>query len=253
MTTASKKNGHQNGSRIPELAPDPTSNAAAFGSEVAGMIAIAKPKFEVAEFRISGTAPYVQLRFGEKAKNMMIAKQQAGDAGKSRKKRDPRDFESDFKGATHHFPDGRYGIPATSFKNAMVAVCRVAGVQMVRAKMLVHVLADGHDPRSGDPLVGIFADPECKTAPVPVSITSPVRNATGVADLRVRAKFDPWYAMVRVRYDASAILGLDVLALMIRCGIQIGIGEGRPFVAKTTNSSGMGWGTFDVELLRHGS
>jgi len=37
--------------------------------------------------------------------------------------------------------------------------------------------------------------------------------------------------------------GADIANLVLRAGIQVGIGEGRPF---SKNSCGMGWGTFEI-------
>ena len=39
----------------------------------------------------------------------------------------------------------------------------------------------------------------------------------------------------------------DVVNLMVRVGLQVGIGEGRPSSKK---SNGIGWGLFDVEMVQ---
>ena len=68
-----------------------------------------------------------------------------------------------------------------------------------------------------------------------------VRNATGVADIRVRPMWREWAADVKVSYDADQFTLQDVTNLMQRVGMQVGIGEGRP---DSRDSAGLGWGTF---------
>jgi hypothetical protein len=73
-----------------------------------------------------------------------------------------------------------------------------------------------------------------------------VRNATGVADLRVRGMWRKWSATLRVKYDHDMFSVEDVTNLLSRVGMQVGIGEGRP---DGKQSAGMGWGTFSIEGL----
>jgi hypothetical protein len=54
--------------------------------------------------------------------------------------------------------------------------------------------------------------------------------------------FESWQAKVRVRFDADLFTPADVANLMLRAGLQVGIGEGR---ADSPNSCGMGWGHFE--------
>ena len=191
----------------------------------------------MASFLVTGTMPYLQLKFSQKAKNKIYETQQQGEKAKSRKVRTERNFESDYEHAAHVSEDGWHGIPATAFKAAMVSACRLAGIPMTRAKLLVHVKADGLDAESGDGLIRIVGKPEMHVGHV--------RNANGSADLRVRAIFKKWSAVVNVQYDASCIGEADVLSLIYRAGQQVGIGEGR---ADSKKSCGMGYGFFDVEL-----
>jgi hypothetical protein len=106
---------------------------------------------------------------------------------------------------------------------------------MTLAKLSVFVLPDGFDKVDGVPLIQIEGKPE--------PVTMHVRNATGVADLRVRAKFWPWSANLRIQYDAGQFSTTDVANLLLRVGAQVGIGEGRP---DSKSSAGMGWGTFSI-------
>lgn len=221
---ATMKNGKTNGK--------PTNRIAEALKESA--IVIAAPNFEAASFHIYGTAPYVQHKFAEKARQQMLASQQSTKAT-SRKAKAPRDIEADFRGAIHFMPDGGYGIPAPAFRSAMIAACRVANFQMTKAKQSVFILQDaiGED---GTPLVRLIAgDPEMHQAAV--------RLESGVASIAVRPMWKEWEADVRIRWDADMMSKSDVANLLERAGQQVGIGEGRPASRK---SDGMGWGTFTL-------
>lgn len=198
-------------------------------------ITIAAPNLQTMDIHIKGTAPFVQHRFSKKTANEMLQKQIEGPAAKSKKKHAARDIEQDYKDATHIGDDGKYGIPAPAFRSAMISACRLVGFQMTKAKLSVFVLADSIDEEDGTPLIHIQGGPELHK--------SAVRLATGVASIAIRPMWRKWSAVVRVRWDADQFTQTDVVNLMARAGIQVGIGEGRPDSKK---SHGMGWGTFEV-------
>ena len=70
-----------------------------------------------------------------------------------------------------------------------------------------------------------------------------VRNATGVADIRVRPMWREWTMSLTIRYDGDQFTAQDVTNLLSRVGMQVGIGEGRP---DSRESAGLGWGTFEI-------
>lgn len=214
-------------------------------------VTISAPSLQVAEFIISGTSPYVQNKFPAKAKRAMHDKHAAGSRANKGTKKEARDFQADYRGAIHWCGDskgleeadlaasenGWCGIPAPAFRNAMIDACRLAGFKMTIAKCTVFIEADGFDYEDMSPLVKI-------TKGSPVYTEMAVRNATGVCDLRARPLWAPgWEAKLRVRYDADQFSTEDVANLLLRAGVQIGVGEGRPF---SKNSAGMGWGTFEI-------
>jgi hypothetical protein len=53
-----------------------------------------------------------------------------------------------------------------------------------------------------------------------------------------------WKVDLKVQYDNSMFSKTDIANLVMRAGMQVGIGEGRPDSKKST---GMGWGTFRIE------
>jgi len=201
-------------------------------------VRVTAPNFKTAEFTIVGTAPYVQLKFGEKARNQMRAKQAAGPTAKKGGKREAKNFEALFIAAQHISADGWNGIPASAFRHAMVEACTLVDFHKTKAKKAVFVDADGYDKDDAMPLVRIHG-----CAPRHVEHTMP--NANGNADIRVRAMFDEgWTATLRVTFDADLFTLTDITNLLMRAGMQVGVGEGRP---GSKNSIGMGWGTFVIQ------
>lgn len=202
-------------------------------------IVIKAPRFRTITLKIVGAAPFMQAAFSYKTRQKMRENMEAGSASKSKKVRDARDFENDFLEAQHISTDGWNGIPAASFRNASIDVCRMVGFKMTHAKLSVFVEADGFDKADGTPLVKIIGPP-------PEMNISPVRNATGVVDLRARPMWREWSAYLRMRYDEDQFSAEDVVNLVSRAGLQCGIGEGRP---NSKSSYGLGFGLFNVESV----
>lgn len=201
------------------------------------VITIAPPKFITLAVEIEGTSPYMQNRFSHKSMQMMMEKMEAGTTSRSKKTREARDFDLDFKMAQHFSEEGWVGMPAAGFRNACIDACRMVGFKMTHAKMSIFIEADGFDQVDGTPLVKF-------EALSPEKITMPVRNATGVADLRVRPMWRKWKAVLRVRVDEGQFTAEDAINLLERAGTQVGVGEGRPY---SKQSNGLGYGMFTVK------
>jgi hypothetical protein len=202
----------------------------------ADTLVINRPNLEEIVLHIVGDAPYVQHKFSAKARNQMLAKQQAGSTAKGKKAHAARDIDGEYREAMHLDSKGRAGIPAPAFRSAMISACRLVGFTMTKAKLSVFVVHDTVDADDGTPLVLINGEPEMHQASV--------RLESGVASVAIRPMWREWSANVRVRYDADQFTTADVVNLMARAGMQVGIGEGRPDSKK---SHGMGWGTFSVQ------
>lgn len=204
-------------------------------------VVISPPKFQTVEVELISTAPYCQNRMSAKVQNALAEKHREGDQAKKKTKKEGKNFEALFAEAQYHLPSNKqgetYGMPASAFRAAMISACRVVAYKMTLAKLALFVEADGYDTQDGTPLVRLV------TAP-PVMRVHPVRNATGVIDLRARPFFDHWTATLRVKFDADMFTTSDVVNLLARVGVQVGIGEGRP---DSRDSAGMGWGTFAIK------
>ena len=201
-----------------------------------GPIVIQEPNLQAATIEIVGIGPLVQNKFSAKAKAKMMATQAAGSTAKSKRAKEARDFDADFQAAIHYSEDGWIGLPAPAFRAAMISACRLVGFAMTKAKLSVFVIHDGLDADDGTPLVKLIAKE-------PERHEGMVRNATGVADIRVRPMWREWGAKILIRWDADQFTLQDIVNLLDRAGMQVGIGEGRP---DSKSSTGMGWGQFRV-------
>jgi len=228
MAIATKNGNGAATNRIANISPNGKSET----------VTISPPNFQVASFKIRGTAQYVQNKFSAKARAQIQATQEAGSTAKGKKKRSAKDFRKCYEECQYVAADGSKGVPAGAFRNALVSACKAVGFAMTRAKIALFIIADCHDADDlFTPMVKI-------TKGKPKMVISPARNANGAIDLRARAHWEEgWEATVRVRYDADMFTLNDVANLMAQVGIRIGIGEGRP---DSKDSCGMDWGMFEI-------
>ncbi len=181
----------------------------------------------VFEIPIRGTAPLIVNRWSEKAKQMMLEKQTTS----ARAKKQPKDPVANFEASRYLLPDARDGFPATAFKAAIVHAARLfEGITQVQLKQTVVVLGEGPDQ-----LVPIDYGEITMREDTP-------RNASGVADLRYRAQYWPWSAVLRVRTIGGQFDRSSILSLVDAAGIG-GVGEWRPTSPKSATGT---FGTFEV-------
>lgn len=182
-------------------------------------------------FDIVGTAPLIVNRWSEKARNMMLAKQQTS----ARAKHEAKDPEALFEASKYKLVDGQDGFPAVAFKAAIVHAARMfEGITQVAVKQSVVVLGQGRDDRGDDLVVLNYGKCEMRE--------DTPRNASGVADLRYRAMYLDWSATLRVRTVAGQIDEESLFALVDAGGVG-GVGEWRPTSPKSATGS---YGTFEV-------
>src|SRR5438034_9598422 len=85
----------------------------------------------VFEIPVQGTSPLIVNRWSEKAREMMLAKQQTT----ARAKREPKDPQALFEASRYRFDDERDGFPATAFQAAIVPAARLfTGVTQLALK-----------------------------------------------------------------------------------------------------------------------
>ena len=158
-----------------------------------------------------------------------------GPSAKNKKERTARDYDNEAEEARYRAPENWEGMNAAAFRAGMISACRLVGFKMTLAKLSVFIEADGFDAKDGIPLIRIYGQSE--------TFTAHTRNATGVVDVRSRPMYRQWAANLRIRFDADQFQVSDVINLISRVGLQVGIGAGRP---DSKSSSGCGWGMFRV-------
>jgi len=204
--------------------------------QTAQAVAIKGPAFQTAEFQIIGNAPLVIHRFSAKTKKQMKDKMETGKAASSKKTREAKATDELYTEAKYVSAEGWEGFNASAIRNAMISACRLVGFKMTLAKLSIMVIADGWDKEEPQiPLIKIDGKS--------VKQEDIARVETGQPYVTVRAAYHQWKAKVRIRWDSDQFTIQDISNLLMRVGMQVGIGEGRPDSKK---SAGMGWGTFDL-------
>jgi len=199
-------------------------------------LVIERPNLITASFKIIGTTPYVQHKFSKKAEAQILEKHQLGSKAKNKKTHKERDIQDDYMEAQHFTMDGKNGIPAPAFRSALISACRLCGFQMTKAKLSIFIEPDGFDIDRGTGLVFINGTPELNK--------STVRLETGVCSIAIRPMWRDWNAILRITFDGDQFSHEDIGNLLLRAGLQVGIGEGRNDSKK---SHGQGWGCFALE------
>ena len=183
---------------------------------------------EIAEIEVRGTAPLIVHRWSEKARQMMLDAQQ----GKKNPKQ-PKDPNADFETSMYRFEDGGHGFPIMAFKSATVkGGARLFGkaVKMTELRQLCTFLSDGLCT-DGTQLTRIISD-------APIMREDMVRVGMGTADIRYRAEYRNWSAVLRIEYVPS-VIDLSSVVALVDAGGTTGVGEWRP------ENSGS-YGTFEV-------
>lgn len=206
-------------------------------SDSIATIKISPPKMGYATFHIRGTTPLMTAKFSSRIKNNLISERQEGKPARSKRTHVAVDYDASGREAMYTAPEGWHGVHAAAFRNAAISACRLVNFKMTLAKLSIFVDADGYDQEEGTPLVRISSGE-------PAIRIMPVRNATGVMDLRARPVWSPgWESIVRIHWDKDQFTLIDITNLLARAGVQVGIGEGRP---DSRESAGLGYGLFDI-------
>lgn len=165
------------------------------------------------DFRIVGVSPLVQHQWAEKALRQMREKHQ----GKKTKTRDIRNSEEEADAATYKDADGRPGIPAIAFKSALItAAHKDLGIEKTLVRKAI--FTGCADPQEVLPI-------DYERVEVREDL---VRVGAGAADLRYRPYFFGWSCAMSLQFEPTLIQMGDLLTLIDRAGLTVGIGEWRP-------------------------
>ena len=200
---------------------------------------------------IIGVSPLIVLRFSEKARNMMLDKQEGkAKSGKTPKK--PLDL---FKDSYYRDKNG-FLMPSICFKAAGVNCANDIEEKQTEMRRAFFVNGIQCPGISGNMGVRIVAPPlaeenfsewdikhksELKWEhSLGCSMThAMVRNASGVADIRFRACWPVWTATLEIEFNESIISLEKLLMLFTVAGFGNGVGEWRP-ASKESKTGTMG-------------
>lgn len=164
---------------------------------------------------IVGTSPLLVHRFSEKAKRQMLDAQQ----GRKRVK-ESRDPQADYESSLYRTDSGGYGFPVLAFKAATVGAARFydKSVSMTGLRQCLFMHGE-HSKAAGQSLVVLSGEPIMREDMVRVGMGT---------DLRYRAEFPDWSAVLRVTFVTSMLSRTSVLSLIDAGGMGVGVGEWRP-------------------------
>lgn len=195
----------------------------------ASTISLSRIKRETAVIEVRGTAPLIVHAWSQKAKQMMLAAQQ-----NTKLPKDAKDPTRDFQESRYLFDDGSGdGFPIMGFKSATVkGGGRLFGkaVKMTELRQTFTFLADGTS--TGGLQLARLVTAE------PIMREDMVRIGMGTADIRYRAEYPEWSAVLRIQFIPS-VIDLGSVVALVDAGGTNGVGEWRP----EKNGS---FGTFEV-------
>lgn len=164
---------------------------------------------------IVGTSPLIVHRFSEKAKRQMLDAQQG-----KKKHKEHRDPQADYEASLYKLDDGRCGFPVLGFKAATVGSARFFDKSVTMVGLRQSLFMHGEQSKvAGQALVPIIGEP--------IMREDMVRVGQGT-DLRYRAEFPEWSAVLQVTYISSLLSEASVVSLIDAGGMGVGVGEWRP-------------------------
>lgn len=204
-------------------------------------VVIPNVEIKTAVLKIVGDTPLIMHKWSEKAKKEILDKQMKKAKSKGHDAKSPiEDFinsmywlegepadktESGFYEAMKHNP--RFGFPSVAFKAAAVSAGYRLGVTQNKVSQNAAFHIDGE-------MVEIHGAPTMREDMVRVG------GISKAADIRYRAEFADWYAIIPIRYNAGQI-SLEQLANLFNLGgFACGVGEWRV-------EKGGSFGMFHVE------
>jgi hypothetical protein len=218
--TVAEKNGHAASNRVAALLPP----------KATGTISI--PAMTVGRCRIEiiGTSPLLVHRFSEKARRQMEEKQQQA-ATKAKEKRDPvadyfssmyiisGDPRKDAEGLSSDKCKAVHGMPAGGVKAAMIRGGKSCGAVMTDLRGAFFVQADG--TCDGTSMIKLAFDRVER-------FDSPVTLQGSSKDMRYRAEYHGWSAVLEITFSAASIGIAQLVNLLRVAGFGVGVCEWRP-------------------------
>jgi len=178
-------------------------------------------------------SPLVIHAFAEKAKAEIRDKQQKA----SKKVKEARKPEEEFKAARYIDAAGRECAPITAIKKSLITAATAFKSSLTKVALRQAIFVDSvaapgaalvpielHD---GTPAVGTMRE-------------DAVTIGIATRGLAYRPEYPEWQVRVRIEYQTELVSRDQLLGLVEQAGWGVGICEGRP-----EKSSALGWGRFE--------
>lgn len=186
-----------------------------------GTVELPELNLQKIQVPIIGDSGLICHAWSAKAKKQMLDKQmKKATAGKSAK--DPwQDFCETLywldgmpdKPSEQDVETSRFGFPSIAFKSAAItAVTTIGSMTKVLARQCFHIEGE---------FVEILG-------PAPSMREDMARVGMGTADIRHRAEFETWGAILPIRFNANVLSADQVATLIEAGGFGVGVGDWRP-------------------------
>jgi hypothetical protein len=207
----------------------PVKNAKSKQAALEPILSMPKPRLDVIDIPIISEKPLISNAFPQKVLWQILAgHMQVPESLMPLAAKDP---VSNFQACIHWMrgDDGNMypSMPGSSFKAALVAACRMTNkkLDMTTAKQLFQVIPHR---------IRIYGDE-------PRMCEHRVRNDGGGMDIRHRAMFLRWAAILPIRFHAGSISKEVILTLAQLAGFGCGIGDWRIAAPKSNNGQMGAW------------
>ena len=200
-------------------------------------------QIKTVDLHIVGDSPFICHAWSEKAKLMMLSKQQKKATSAKEVRRPAVEFADSLYWLTEKpnldnvsdedaqailnevIPKSKFGYPSLAFKSAAIygAFQQKALDKKTTARGAIHI-------------VGEFAE----INGTPTLREDMARIGMGTADLRFRAEFKSWSTVLHIKYNSGALSLEQVVNLFSIGGFSNGVGDWRPAKDGT-------FGTFHIE------
>lgn len=200
-------------------------------------------QIKTVDLHIVGDSPLICHAWSEKAKLMMLGKQQKKATSAKEVRRPAVEFADSLYWLTEKpnldnvsdedaqailnevIPKSKFGFPSLAFKSAAIdgAFQQKALDKKTTARGAIHI-------------VGEFAE----INGIPTLREDMARIGMGTADLRFRAEFKTWSTVLHIKFNSGAISLAQVVNLFRIGGFSNGVGDWRPAKDGT-------FGTFHIE------
>lgn len=176
-----------------------------------GVFVINPPNIKTINVTITGLTSMIQHQFSEKAKRMMLEKQQ-----KKVIKKEIRDPQKEYEASLYRNSKGKISFPALAVKNAVVSAARnVDGLPMTLLRGALFIKGDE------DGLIEVkYKDLRMRE--------DVVRIGKGTSDLRYRGELLGWSMDLPIDFNADVLSEDQILNLLQIAGFACGLGEWRP-------------------------